>query len=449
MKGELKRALMQIRERGRVRRLSRWSRRGRPDTDILMSDRIGILAGYGNTSYGDYFIGLGAAQACREAGTTPVILGRGQDMRAFTRAGIEAHTLPDRAEGLAEFARATRTLGGLILGGGGLFEDRVDAILSQSLAAGYACRARWGATVKGLPTAVHGVGIEEAPYRFRAVERALMAMIHNARTVAVRDEASVRACIRFGENARLVVDPAVIALSDARLAEVAPNGTVAFIPFARRAWPEMANPTAEAHRRQDIDWAAAAQRLAQFDQVVIVPFHETDLHYLDHISTAITRANPAASITVAPFTPDEPLAVLPLLHQCGSAVTMRYHGFMACHFAGIRDIVSIGDSQKLTVTRDHYTRGDLASIWSRGRAAADLLITLECLATAEPPLRPGRTVRQLIAAVAAQHASDCRSDAPPGWDASHVDGSACKAPIPRALQELPARWLPSSWASPS
>lgn len=366
---------LRLREAARVAGLEAWAssplvnkRRGREPRTIA------VLAGYGNTSYGDYFIGLGIAKSLTSAGCTPLILGRGDAMQAFE--GYRCMTIPDRATGLDTFTESVLDqTDAFILGGGGLFEDRVDAALSQSLAAGYAARAVRAARA-GIPVAVHGVGIETRPYAFKGVERLLRRLARHSRTVAVRDSDSLHAVSRFGVNGRQVIDPAVIALSDAAWPTVDRNGVAAFIPFARKAWPDMANPDAAAHARQDPDWEEAAQRLAPYRKVIIAPFHATDTAYTDRIASIIHRANPDTEVEVAPFTPSDPLAVLRVLNQCGSAITMRYHGFMAAYFAGIRDISIIGESQKLTVTDNLNQAGQLGSQWSAAQASADLNMTL-------------------------------------------------------------------------
>lgn len=376
---QLHNTALAAREAARVAALAAWASR-KPEQKTGETRRtVAVLAGYGNTSYGDYFIGLGTAKALKGQGFETLILGRGSDMRAFANAQVQALTIPDRAHGLRTFqACITERADAFILGGGGIFEDRVDATLSQSLAAGYAARGIRAART-GIPVAVHGIGVEREPYASAGVERLLGRLMRAATTVSVRDSASVEAVARHGATAREVVDPAVIALSHAALPSVAPNGVAAFIPFARKAWPNMSHPDAAAHARQDPDWDHAAQTLGKYERVIIAPFHITDTAYTGRITDAIRRVNPATVVEVTPFTPENPLAVLPILHQCGAAVTMRYHGFMAAHFAGIRDIMVIGESQKLKVTDVLNKAGVLDAHWSKDQAELDISKTMDAL----------------------------------------------------------------------
>ncbi|MBX4168023.1 polysaccharide pyruvyl transferase family protein [Rhodococcus sp. DMU2021] len=371
----IKAAAIEVRERARLERLARWARAsGQPDVH-LNGKRVGILAGYGNTSYGDYFIGLGMANETRAAGFTPVIIGRDSDMRAFLSNGIEVYALPDRDHGLDEFEDVATRVHALILGGGGLFEDRVDAVASQTLAAGYAARAVY-AYNRGVPMAVHGVGIEREPYALRGTERLLRNALRAARMVSVRDADSVEACKRFGVDAQQAIDPAVIYLDSVRPPASVDEGTAAFIPFARRAWPNMSNPTEADHQRQDVDWAQAADRLTGYNRVLVTPFHRTDLNYVDRIVTALKVKSPGVDVNVVDFTPENPGVVLNALARCEHVLTMRYHGFMAAHFAGVPTIEVLGESQKLRVTNALNQQGVLQDAWNAERARKQLRATL-------------------------------------------------------------------------
>lgn len=360
---ELRQLAYEARERIRVTRLHQWARHAVPARSSEGSKRVGLLAGYGNTSYGDYFIGLGLAAAVHSAGHVPVILGRGSVMDAFAVAGIETADIGDRLDELESFDDQLSRLNGLILGGGGLFEDRTDHVLSQSLAAGYLARAL-RACNSGIPVAVYGVGLC-GEWAFGEVRRMLAEMLRKADYVAVRDETSARAARGLGATATTVVDPAAIELyANAVTLSVGTEDRTAFIPFARRAWPHLDNPTPSAHALQDLDWVEAARRIRSRNarQVTIVPFHSSDLSFTERISEILGGV--VSEVVIAPFTPTRPHDVLTTLSGCGHALTMRYHGFMASHFAGIRNIDVIGESQKLKATLALQSSGQLASTWS-------------------------------------------------------------------------------------
>jgi polysaccharide pyruvyl transferase WcaK-like protein len=330
---------------------------------------VGILAGYGNSSYGDYFVGMGLCDAIEQVGLRAVVVARANELSAFgeTRCVIAG----DRLDQLTAFAASNgRLFNALIVGGGGIFEDRVDAVLSQSLAAGYAARALWSVH-SGLPVAVHGVGISPTPFRLRRTNMLLGELFRAAKRVGVRDHQSLLGARRFGVPADLVVDPAVISLSMHPIPR-RERTAAAFIPFARRAWPRCDAPTVEDHARQAHDWRTAAERLADAPKIVVVPFHSSDLNFVDQIAAEFD-----VPVEVAPFTPDAPHRVLTVLAGCSRAVTMRYHGFMASHFAGIRDIEIIGSSQKLVVTKMLHDRGELP--WDAVRAQRDVQDTLNAM----------------------------------------------------------------------
>ncbi|MCF8781349.1 polysaccharide pyruvyl transferase family protein [Rhodococcus ruber] len=364
----------------RIQLLSTWSKAHLHRRSAQTGNRVGILAGYGNSSYGDYYIGLGLAEAARAAGLEPVILGRDSDMRAFTGDGIEAHSLRDRDRGLRAFATIANTLDFLVLGGGGLFEDRVDAPSSQLLAAGYAARALHAAN-RRIPMAVYGIGVETEPYLFHKTEKLLRHAMTAASSVAVRDSASVRACRRFNVTARQVIDPATIYLArkqpinSAQCAE-----TAAFIPFARRAWPNMTRPGPAEFASQRIDWEHAADRLKPYKKILVVPFHATDLNFTNQIAHVFRARLPRASVSIAQFSPESPNYALEILAQCGHALTMRYHGFMASHYAGVHTITTIGTSQKLQVTDALYKSHALAAHWNSEVATRQAVETLNQLA---------------------------------------------------------------------
>ncbi|WP_418345777.1 polysaccharide pyruvyl transferase family protein [Rhodococcus pyridinivorans] len=351
--------------------MAHWARRAghiRPDST---ERRVGILAGYGNTSYGDYFIGLGMATAAFEAKLQPVILGRDSKLEAFRSAGIEAHGLPDRDHGLRDFSAVASQLSGFILGGGGLFEDRVDATASQTLAAGYAARAVY-AKNHGIPTIIYGVGVEREPFALQQTEKILSQAFRGASSVAVRDRDSVEACRRFGVEAQLVIDPATIFLNSVRPEPSIESGTAGLIPFARRAWPRMSNPSEVEHARQDADWEIAAQRLAGYRRVIITPFHRSDLEYVDRIHNVLTSRVHKLEVEIADFTPENPGGVLGVLRKCEHILTMRYHGFMAAHFAGVPSIDVLGGSQKLRVTDALNREGLLGDMWDASRASKQI-----------------------------------------------------------------------------
>ncbi len=310
-------------------------------------------------------------------GVDPVLLCRGDRTAVFTNAGFDAVVLPDRNDGFAGYESLVARYSAVVHGGGGIFEDRVDAVLSQTLAARYAARLLAAANL-GVPTAVHAVGLETRRYAFASVERIIGDALRTARTVGLRDARSVDAArARFGVDARLVTDPAVITLGKLRRPERAPNGRAAFMPFARLAWPHTGNPDAGTHARQDPDWERAAEFLGRFDEVVIVPFHSSDVGFVERIAEAIARRSRSTAVTAAPFTPDDPLAAVELLADCGSALTMRYHGFVAAYFAGIREIEVIGTSQKLSVTAELNRAGALAGLWDPAKAERELHETVE------------------------------------------------------------------------
>ncbi|WP_423201588.1 polysaccharide pyruvyl transferase family protein [Gordonia hongkongensis] len=338
--------------------------------------RIGVLAGYGNTSYGDYYVGLGLAKALRELGFEPVILGRSGSLEAFRAHGFEAYCVGDRASNLAQFERIAREMDALLLGGGGLFEDRVDARQSQTLAAGYACRAIVASKL-GLPLVVFGVGIEVEPYRYRTVEVLLRNALRRADRVCVRDRRSVEACRRFGIATTQVVDPAVNYLSSIRCDPDPDAALAGFIPFPRRVWPNPARPSRVQLASQDQDWLHVASALRGYSKVLICPFHRDDLLQLDAIARAFESVAPDTELVVVDFLPEMPGQVLAELRACSTVLTMRYHGFMASHFAGVRSIEVLGSSQKLTVTASAHADESLESWWNSTVALAHLQHALQ------------------------------------------------------------------------
>jgi polysaccharide pyruvyl transferase WcaK-like protein len=308
-----------------------------------------LIGAYGNGNYGDEIIGIELIRELRSAGYAVTLVARGPDT-----ARLDADRVVVAGGGLRSVVKcawACRNASVAVLGGGGLFEGRIDDVGVHRLVLEYAAKLLT-IGVHGGTLIIHGIGVSARPFADGLVASAVAATVRAVDHVSVRDRASVASCAGMGVAAVLVRDPATTLFPE--ILDTQPGlDAVAVVVLDRHLWPTFsvssAGAVAMGNRASDINLLAdlAQERLAGLSEVMLLPFHFSDPPLLSAVAQElVSRGVEAERIRMIPYPLPSAVDAFRLLSSCRSVITMRFHPALVALEAG-RDTKIVGSLQKL------------------------------------------------------------------------------------------------------